>query len=136
MKMILKRTIFTEISTIGELWIGDQFECYTLEDVVREPEVKIPKETAIPYGTYEVVLDWSDRHRCLMFHIIGVRGFEGIRFDIANKPEEIEGCIAVGHTKGQDAVYHSTLALKILSEKLVKALCSGEKLFIEITNPV
>jgi hypothetical protein len=136
MKLILNRKILTDKSTIGELWIDDHFECYTLEDVVRGPGVKIQKETAIPPNTYEIVLDWSDRHRCLMFHIIGVTGFEGIRFDIANKPEEIEGCIAVGHTKGQDAVYHSTLALKILSERLVKVLCSGEKLFIEITNPV
>ena len=32
MELILKRNIFTDKSTIGELTIDDKFECYVLED--------------------------------------------------------------------------------------------------------
>jgi hypothetical protein len=42
MKMELRRTIFTSNSTIGELLLNDKFECFTLEDCVRPPGVKIP----------------------------------------------------------------------------------------------
>jgi len=48
MKITVKRTHRTNISTIGELYIDGVFECYTLEDIERE--VKIKSETAIPKG--------------------------------------------------------------------------------------
>ena len=39
-------------TTVGLLYIGEQFYCYTLEDTFHE--VKVPKETRIPAGTYRV----------------------------------------------------------------------------------
>jgi hypothetical protein len=54
MKLILKRLHKTDKSTIGELSIDGKFEAYTLEDVERD--TKVFGKTAIPKGTYEVVM--------------------------------------------------------------------------------
>ena len=59
MELRIKRTDFSDQSTIGELSVNGQFECYTLEDKVR-PE-KIAGKTAIPSGRYEVVISFSQR---------------------------------------------------------------------------
>ena len=54
MDLQLIRKQFTEHSTIGELSVDGAFECFTLEDVVRP--VKIKGMTAIPAGSYEIVV--------------------------------------------------------------------------------
>ena len=124
-------------STIGELWIVNKetnektYECFTLEDTVRPFGIKIAGKTAIPEGTYKVVFDWSDRHRCVMLHVLDVPNFEGIRFDIANKPEDVEGCIAVGRSRSPDWIGSSTPALKQLSTKLLEVY-NKEEIWIEI----
>lgn len=131
MRLKLNRVQFTEESTIGELLIEKEYECFTLEDKVQPFGVKIPGRTAIPEGVYRVTFDWSDRHRCVMLHILDVPNFEGIRFDIANKPEEIEGCIAVGRSRAPDWIGSSTIALKQLSTKLLQVF-NKEEIWIEI----
>ena len=68
--------------TIGELFIDGNFECYTLEDQVREvagvpvATWKVPGATAIPVGTYQVTIDLSQRFGKRMLHILNVPGFE------------------------------------------------------------
>ena len=54
MKLDVVRTQFGEDATNGMLFINGVFECYTLEDEVRD--VKVHSETAIPLGEYEVKL--------------------------------------------------------------------------------
>ena len=51
----------TENSTIGELLVDGIWECFTLEDVERP--VKIKGETAIPKGTYKVIINESNRFK-------------------------------------------------------------------------
>ena len=52
MKISLVRHQFGDDATNGLLFIDGVFECYTLEDEIRD--VKVYGETAIPYGTYPV----------------------------------------------------------------------------------
>ena len=59
MNLILKRRWLIDNATLGELFIGGEYFCYTLEDKVREEKIK--GITAIPYGSYKVVIDWSNR---------------------------------------------------------------------------
>lgn len=120
MKMVLQRKIATNKSTIGELTIDGRWECYTLEDVVRAPGVKIPGQTAIPAGTYKVVVDKSTRFKRLMPHVLDVPGFDGIRIHSGNKHEDTEGCPLVGRTKGKDFVGESKLAFDAFYSKLVR----------------
>ncbi|MFX7824823.1 DUF5675 family protein, partial [Acinetobacter baumannii] len=63
MKLLLQREPSTKQSTPGKLFIDGQFECHTLEDIVRPRGVKVYGQTAIPAGTYQVVLTMSPRFK-------------------------------------------------------------------------
>jgi hypothetical protein len=129
MQLTLVRTDFTDISTIGKLYIDDVFFCYTLEDAVRDK--KINGVTAIPYGTYEVIINFSNRFQKPMPLLLNVPNFEGIRIHSLNTSDQTEGCIGIGFTKGNNYIGQSRKAFNELMPVLQKALKNG-KVFIEI----
>jgi hypothetical protein len=135
MNLKLIRQIFTDTSTIGSLFIDEIFECFTLEAVVRAPGIKIPGVTAIPYGSYEVVIDFSNRFARNMPHVLRVPMFEGIRIHSGNTSRDTEGCILLGTTKGKEIIYESKAAFMKFYPKLEEGLQQGE-VRIEITNDV
>lgn len=106
MELTLIRSKFTEKTTISDLWVGNMFECMILEDRVRDPGVKIPKETAIPYGRYRIAITWSQRFGCLMPILLDVPMFTGIRIHAAGTQiatdKNTEGCLVTGLTIGDD----------------------------------
>lgn len=130
MKLRLQREIFTEKSTIGELFVDDKFECYTLEDRVRP--VKVPKKTAIPMGTYRVEVNRSRRFKRLMPLLIDVPNFQGIRIHSGNTAEDTEGCILVGQVKGENRISKSRLAFEALFKKIYDAWKRKVPISIEI----
>lgn len=119
MDIRLIRRWFTDKSTVGELFINDEFLCFTLEDKVRDEKIK--GQTAIPYGNYNVTIDFSNRFQRLMPHILDVPNFEGIRIHAGNTDRDTEGCILVGFTKGKDFVGKSRDAFTDLFEILNNA---------------
>jgi hypothetical protein len=127
----LKRKIFTDDSTIGELSIDGVFTCYTLEDKVRA--VKIHSVTAIPYGKYEVIINFSNRFKEYMPLLLKVPGFEGIRIHAGNKSTDTEGCILVGDSKSLNFIGNSRITYKNLLSKM-KLASKKEKIFINITK--
>ena len=129
MELQVKRTDFSEDSTIGELYVNSQFECYTLEDKVRP--VKIAGKTAIPAGRYEVIINFSQRFGRPLPLLLNVPNFEGVRIHPGNTPANTEGCVLVGETKSENFVGQSRAAFDRLFEKL-KAASATEKIFIEI----
>jgi len=129
MKLELIRKEFTEMSTIGDLLIDGEFFCYTLEDTVRDK--KINGVTAIPYGTYEVIINFSNRFQKPMPLLLNVPNFEGIRIHSLNTSDQTEGCIGIGFTKGNNYIGQSRKAFNELMPVLQKALKNG-KVFIEI----
>jgi len=131
MQLQLIRKTFTDQSTIGELFVNGSFECFTLEDPVRP--VKIKGETAIPAGTYEIAVTFSNRFQKLLPLILKVPDFEGIRIHTGNTPKDTLGCILVGQGKGENAVSNSRLAFAPLVEKIRSAVVT-EKVFLEITE--
>lgn len=116
MKLHLKRLHKTEFSTIGELTVDGLFQCYTLED--KEREVKIKSETAIPRGTYKVIINQSARFKTLLPLLLDVPGFEGIRIHPGNTNHDTEGCILVGKTRGTDFIGKSRKAFAELFAKM------------------
>ena len=128
--MVLKRKIFTENTTIGELYMPDgSFQCYTLEDPTRKE--KIPGNTAIPSGTFEVAVTWSNKFQKPMPLVMNVPFYDGIRIHPGNGPQNTEGCLLVGRKKDVDYIEDSILAFEDLFPKIRK-MCGEGKLFIEI----
>lgn len=130
MNLKLTRHTFSELSTIGDLEIDGVLECYTLEDTVRD--VKIPKETAIPYGSYKVTLNMSNRFKKVMPLLLNVPNFEGVRIHAGNSNHDTEGCILVGMSKGLDFITDSRTAYNKLFDKMKVAFDAGEDITIYI----
>lgn len=129
MQLKLHRKIFTDDSTIGELFIDDVFFCYTLEDKVRP--VKIKNITAISSGTYDVIINFSNRFQKYMPLLLNVPNYEGVRIHSGNKSADTEGCILVGGTKTTDFIGNSRVTFSKLMTKL-KAVEKKEKIKITI----
>ena len=128
MKLELIREDFTEESTIGSLLIDGKFYCYVLEDKVRMNE-KVYGKTAIPYGTYKVVITRSPRFKVDMPLLLNVPGFEGVRIHWGNYAKDTEGCLIVGLRKAKDMVLDSKKAYSYLfnlmkSEKSINIVIS------------
>lgn len=119
MKITVKRLHKTDTSTIGELYIDEVFECYTLEDIERE--VKIKCETAIPKGTYKVIINQSNRFKKLMPLLLNVPNFEGVRIHSGNTNHDTEGCILVGQTRSKNFIGQSRKAFDKLFKKMQTA---------------
>jgi len=131
MMLQLVRNRFTQVSTIGELSVDGEFECFTLEDVVRA--VRIPNQTAIPAGTYPVAIKRSARFGRLMPLVETVPNYDEVHIHGGNKLADMDGYILVGNTKGPDVVGQSRLAFDALFAKIEAALRAGD-VFIEITE--
>lgn len=134
MELKLVREIFTDNSTIGKLYNGDVFLCYTLEDMTREEGIKIPGRTSIPYGRYEVAITFSPKYNRKMPTLLDVPNFEGIRIHSGNDDGDTEGCILVGLRKGKDMIFESRLAFVKVKELIGAKIAYDEKVFIEITK--
>jgi len=122
MDMILRRKWATGVSTVGELEVDGQFECYTLEDVVRGNEPKVYGKTAIPAGTYKVTVTFSNRFQKPMPLLHDVPGFEGVRIHSGNTSQDTEGCILVGRVRESDRIGESKLAFKHLFPQIQEAV--------------
>lgn len=122
MKLELIRDTFTEQATTGRLLIDGKFQCFILEDVIRpEGAPKVYGKTAIPYGTYEVVITMSARFKKLLPLLVNVPNFSGIRIHPGNTSADTEGCLLPGETRGKNAVYSSRIAFGKLFKRLQQA---------------
>ena len=106
----LRRVDATSIRTIGELSVDGTWLCYTLEDAIREGP-KVPGETAIPAGRYQIRVTYSQRFKAVLPLLVDVPGFEWILIHAGNTAEDTEGCILVGMIRDQHRVLQSRLAL-------------------------
>lgn len=114
MELKLKRELKNESYTLGKLFIDGIEFCYTVEDTDRDKnndgdildvgEAKIYGKTAIPKGTYKVILSMSNGFKKLMPEILDVPGFSGIRIHSGNTAEDSEGCIIVGTVRTPNGV--------------------------------
>jgi hypothetical protein len=122
MKIQIKRIFKRETYTISNLFLiyDDKVIklCDTLEDKVRIPFIKITGQTAIPAGTYKMILDYSYRFNKIMPHILDVPYFEGIRIHSGNTSEDTEGCILLGFNKEKGKVLNSKEALNSFKKSL------------------
>lgn len=126
-------------ATLGVLFVDGYFECFTLEDAIREvpgqpvETWKVPGQTAIPAGRYRVDITPSQRFQRLMPILLDVPGFEGIRIHPGNAAIDTAGCILVGRTREMGRVGESRVAFEALFSRLKTHLDEG--LWIDVENP-
>ena len=101
MKIEVNRIFKASNYTIGELSVNNNYICDTLEDKVRADGKKVYAETAIPTGTYTLVLSYSNRFKKVMPEILNVPNFSGIRIHCGNSSKDTEGCLLVGKWDGK-----------------------------------
>lgn len=135
MKLRLERFEFGPTYTIGELFVNDKDECFVLEDVVRPLGEKVQNETAIPFGIYKVVIDFSEHFQKELPHLLNVPMFEGIRIHSGNTSADTEGCLLVGSTWGKgDEILGSRNAFNHLFPQLKAAFDKKEEILLEIVT--
>lgn len=133
-------------STGGLLLIDGKHFGYTCEDEQRA--VKVPGETRIPAGRYEIKLrdeggmtqryhNRFEFHRG-MLHLQDVPGFKWVYLHIGNTDEDTEGCPLIGYqatTHKRDFIIgHSTSAYCDLYEQVLDAMDQGEQIFITVED--
>jgi hypothetical protein len=140
MELTLNRARSAGGSTLGELFVDGNHECWTCEDVVREiPGVPVEKwkikgQTAIPSGRYKVLVTHSTRFQRLLPLLCDVPGFGGIRIHAGNTAADTEGCILPGAVRAGVGVANSRIAFEALFSKIQDALKDGQQVWITINN--
>jgi hypothetical protein len=138
MQLRLIREPSKDGATLGVLFVDGTFECFVLEDVLREQPGqpvsawKVPGDTAIPAGRYRVDITQSPRFKRRLPLLAHVPGFEGIRIHPGNAPGDTEGCLLPGRVRGKGLVMESRLAFDILFHRLDTAT---DPVWIDIENP-
>ena len=93
---------------------------------------KVKGKTAIPEGSYPVVITKSPRFKSWLPLLQGVPDFEGIRIHAGNYPDDTEGCILVGENKLAGMVVNSRIWLGKLIERITEARERDEAIWITI----
>lgn len=132
MELKLERIFNGSDYTIGKLYIDGIYFCDTLEDVVRNPDIKIHGKTAIPFGRYKIIMNMSNRFKKRMPLLLDVKGFEGIRIHSGNFASQTNGCILVGKNTIKGQLTNSSLWTSMLYSKINTAIDNEEEITIEI----
>ena len=84
-------------------------------------EKKVAGKTAIPEGTYDVVVTKSPRFGTYLPLLVGVAGFEGIRMHAGNNAEyDSEGCILLGERNGPGFIINSRVTVRRVTEMMMR----------------
>lgn len=130
LNITIKRKIFTDNRTIGELYVNGEKFCDTLEDtyrVLKTASDKVQDMTAIPNGLYSLVLSFSNKFQKKLPEILNVPFFTGIRIHTGTNEKDTSGCILVGDYKNGVWIANPTYV-----QKLNNMLSSYQKATINI----
>jgi hypothetical protein len=130
-------------TTIGELYLNNSdIFCYTLEDTVRPPKIKVKHFTAIPEGSYfittryspsfkrDMLLLYSDETKTKISN--GIIEFSWIYAHGGNKHTDTSGCVIVGYKWDVNTVSSSAEADLF---KIVKSwLDDGHEVIWKVIN--
>ena len=117
--LLIIREEFTEVSTIGNLYLDSEWLCDTLE----LPYINNQKSiSCIPAGQYKVRLRTareSATRNYLHLLVEDVKDRTYILFHRGNAAKDTRGCILVGIGREQDLVKNSTLAMELLVKEIL-----------------
>lgn len=108
MEIKLKRNKFEDNYTLGTLYINDVYFCDTKEDKVRDfgnstsfdkHIIETDLNSAIPYGTYNISVNFSSFFQRDLPILENVPYFKGVRLHAQVGLGDIVGCILIGINK-------------------------------------
>lgn len=127
--------------TIGRLYVNNEFFSNTLEDRVVDKnkngvfdgdEKKVYGESAIPYGTYKVIYNYSPKFKRNLPRLLDVPHFEGILIHSGNTAADSAGCILVGNNTEIGKLTNSRATSDKLNKVIEAAQKRGESITITI----
>jgi hypothetical protein len=115
MKITVRRYMHNDDATLSKVELDGEFFCYGLEDQPQPDGVKIPNETRIPAGTYDIKFrkaggmyqkymtrdwckEWFEGH----LHMQDVPNFTWIYCHPGNTNDHTSGCLLIGKTRNED----------------------------------
>jgi hypothetical protein len=132
-------------STMSALYMNGAKLCHVLEDTDRGltsdmtldqiKAIKVHGKTAIPEGSYEVVICYSYRFKCLLPMLLHVPGFDGIRIHAGNTVADTDGCLLVGQYLSPNTISDSRKTLESLMNILPKIM-KKDKIMLHIDRYV
>lgn len=135
MNITLERRFFGDEYTIGDLYIGGQWICHTMEPhcIDWSREKKVIGKTAIPEGRYRVRVGLMVSKGVYCPELLDVPHFSGIYIHTGNCVAHTRGCILVGYNEVKGLVIRSRAALDIIMAKMREAKEAGdEEAWIEL----
>ena len=117
--LLLIRDMFTDESTIGELFIDGEWLCDTLENPYLNNQRNI---SCIPEGQYKVRLRTARESATKDYlHLLvqDVPDRSLILFHSGNTAKDTRGCVLVGIGTEQDFVKNSRLAMDLLMKEII-----------------
>jgi len=82
--------------------------------------------TAIPCGSYNLVINYSNRYKRPLPRLLNVPNFSGILIHPGNTTEDTAGCILVGENKVKGMVINSTSIFKTFYHRISQFLVSSK----------
>lgn len=141
MELRVERLWPRENYTVGRLYVNNEFFSNTLEDKIIDKnkngifdngEKKVYEESAIPYGKYKVIYNWSPKFGRNLPRLLDVPHFEGILIHSGNTARDSAGCILVGKNTSKGMLSESRYTSDKLNEIIDAAQKRGEEITIEI----
>ena len=117
--LLLIRDMFSDESTVGELFLNGERMCDTLELPYRDNQRSV---SCIPAGQYKVRLRYpreSATRDYLHLLVQDVKDRSYILFHRGNSAKDSRGCVLVGQSRKQDFVGNSTLAMDLLMKEII-----------------
>ena len=117
--LLIIRETFTEVSTIGNLYLNGEWLCDTLENPYLNNQRSV---SCIPEGQYKVRLRTAKESATRDYlHLLvqDVPNRDYILFHIGNSAKDTSGCVLVGIGTEQDLVKNSRLAMELLMKEIV-----------------
>ena len=117
--LLVIRETFTEVSTIGNLYLDGEWLCDTLENPYIDNQRSI---SCIPAGQYKVRLRTAKESATKDYlHLLvqEVPDRSLILFHSGNTAKDTRGCILVGIGREQNLVKNSRLAMDLLMKEIL-----------------
>lgn len=130
MELLLKRRYKGPTYTVGSLYLNGKYFCDTIEDKVRDltKEPKVKHQTAIPEGTYKVIVNMSPKFKRELPRLLNVPHFEGILIHEGSSAQNSSGCVILGENKIKGKVINSAKYVKELIALLKKESSNSIKI--------